>query len=120
MNLADELTGNAYRIERRERGIRVTFALDGEEAEERRLERESEAVNPYGTRHMVNGIPKRELVLAALRDGRAQFESEITRVTDLAHATAMRVLHQLRVEGVVEFHHVGRFRLWSRTTKGEA
>lgn len=114
MNLLEELTGNAYRVERRARGIRVTFALDGEEAEELRLEREGGVVNPYGTRHMVNGIPKRELVLVALREGRAIHEADIPRVTGLSHATTIKTLHKLRREGEVEFHHVGNFRLWSR------
>ena len=112
MNLLAELTANAYRIERRERGARVSFALEGEEAEERLLEAE-------GSRQNRDPIPARELVMAALRSGRAQFEMEISRVTDLSYTTVINNLRKLRALGLVETHHVGTFRLWSRTKTEE-
>lgn len=107
MNLLDELTGNAYRIQRTAPGTRVSFAIDGEEAEEKRLEEE-------GRRQNDGHIPARELVLASLRDGRAQFEMEVCRVTELAHPTVINNLRKLRARGLVETHYVGTFRLWSR------
>ncbi len=108
MNLLAELTANAYQIDRRALGKRVTFAVDGEEAEEALLEVE-------GVRQNRDHIPARELVMAALRNGRAQFEMEIGRVTDLAYPTVINNLRKLRAMGLVETHHVGTFRLWSRT-----
>lgn len=112
MNLLTELTANAYQIDRRAAGKRVTFAIDGEEAEERRLEIE-------GSRQNRDHIPARELVMAALRNGRAQFEMEISRVTDLSYPTVINNLRKLRALGLVETHHVGTFRLWSRTKTEE-
>ena len=40
---------------------------------------------------------------------------EISRVTDLAYPTVINNLRKLRAMGLVETHHVGTFRLWSRT-----
>lgn len=108
MNLLAELTANAYQIDRRASGKRVTFAVEGEEAEERALEE-------HGSCQMQGRISARELVMAALRNGRAQFEMEIGRVTDLAYPTVINNLRKLRAMGLVETHHVGTFRLWSRT-----
>jgi len=108
VNLLAELTANAYQIDRRAPGKRVTFAMDGEEAEERALEE-------HGSRQNSDHIPARELVMAALRSGRAQFEMEVCRVTDLSYPTVINNLRKLRAIGLVETHHVGTFRLWSRT-----
>ena len=108
MNLLAELTAKAYQIDRRASGKRVTFAVEGEEAEEVLLEQE-------GSRQNRDHIPARELVMAALRSGRAQFEMEISRVTDLSYPTVINNLRKLRAMGLVETHHVGTFRLWSRT-----
>ena len=112
MNLLAELTANAYLIDRAERGKRVSFALDGEEAEERALEE-------HGSCQNEGRITARELVMTALRDGRAQFEMEICRVTELAHPTVIYNLRKLRERGDVEAHYVSTFRLWSRTQPGE-
>lgn len=112
MNLLAELTANAYAIDRKAPGKRVTFAVEGEEAEEMLLEQE-------GSRQNRDHIPARELVMAALRSGRAQFEMEVCRVTELAHPTVIYNLRKLRERGEVEAHYVGTFRLWSRTQPGE-
>ena len=112
MNLLDELTANAYQIDRKSRGERVSFLMEGEEVEESRMEREAAKQQwaQFGKRE-----PAREVILAALREGRARFESDITHVTGLSHPTVIRILRDLRGAGEVEFHHVGNFRMWSRT-----
>jgi len=116
VNLLDELTGNACQIQRTARGERVSFALDGEEAEEVRLEREAAKLTRYQSG---KPEPAREVIFASLREGRAIFEGDITHVTGLSHPTVVRILRELRRVGEVEFHHVGDFRMWSRT-KGAA
>lgn len=117
MTLFEELTGAIRPLYLAPiRGRRkVSFALDGEVAHEQRLV--EEAAKEAAKQAAAEGKPSSfYLILAALRDGRARFESDIAEVTSLRYTTVENVLHRLRRRGEVEQTHVGCFRLWSKTS----
>lgn len=117
MTLLEELMGTMRRPYLSSiRGRRkVSFALDGEVEHERKLVEES--AQEAAQQAAAEGRPSSfYLILAALRDGRARFESDIAEVTSLRYTTVENVLHRLRRRGEVEQTHVGCFRLWSKTS----
>lgn len=125
MSLLEELLGRPIHVRKGLSGRRVTFALDGEIAHERKLVEED--ARERAKREAADFVPSsrptiacsRHLVLAALRDGRARFEGDICEVSGLRHFTVVNALHRLRRKGEAEQHFVGNYTLWSRTFIGE-
>lgn len=116
-SLFEELTGyNSGLPQRRPimNGRRkVRFATDEELRHEQRLIDEA-------ARDSAKGRPTaRHLVLAALGDGRARFEMELTELAGLSHYTVVNTLRQLLKTGSVERVEVGPAVLWSITWRDE-
>ena len=114
MSLLDDLCG-AYRIPQ-PRGRVVSFALDGELAEEREAERELEAkrLTRWGK------VPSRQRILTALEGGRAYMDGQICEAADLSWETVRPELYRLCGAGLVEEISIGGFRMWALSNWGEA
>lgn len=114
-SLLADLLGKPVHIRHKLAGRRVTFALEGELAEERIAVEQTAREEAFRAAETGRVVPGQYLVLAALRDGRARFDSDICAVTGLRSTTVDAILSRLREAGEVEKTHVANFRLWSLT-----
>lgn len=116
-SILDDMMGRPVHIRHKLAGRRVTFALEGELAEERMAVEQTAREDAFRAAETGSVVPGQYLVLAALRDGRARFESDLVTVTGLRVTTVDSILSRLREAGDVEKTHVGNFKLWSLTAR---
>jgi len=118
-SLLEELAGRNLWFSPGLPGRRVTFALDGELADERKAveveARRVAALSADGPRPNAG-----HLIRLALRDGRARYESDIVQMTTLRPITVEQELRRMRKAGDAESIHVGRHKLWALTSRPEA
>lgn len=114
-SLLEELTGLPLYFRRKMPGRRVSFALPGELAAERVAVEDDARAKAAAVAEKGDRVQARHLILSALRDGRARYESDIVAVTTLRPYTVEDHLRRLRAVGEVESIQVGRHRMWART-----